>query len=346
MRTLTTALKSHWHWQSPYLRYAVRLSSACLLIVTLYSLLALPNGYWAAFSVIACVWPTQGISLQRIRQRLIGTFLGMWLGILIAHFFLSNGYVIDALLPVFIFLMFYLKAYDYSFFVFFTTVVTMLFVCLLLPGDWQMAIVRLEMTVLGVFIAFLSTLFILPVQSSRQLPRRLKTVVTSLKTYFSLLCDYYHGQESHNLPAIQTQTFNYLQRALDSLYESRFEFGPGRKDPAYKKASKRIALMYEKMLYLDIHTPKQFDCQDLSRIYAPLGEVMHAMIALFDRADTAVIFQLNTRLADLQATIKLRRTRVSLDPTQKAAIFHDYMQFSLFIEILQSLLVDLDSHES
>ena len=334
-------LKSHFHWQSVYLRYAIRLTIACFLAVLLYTLLALHNGYWLAFSVLACVWPTTGISLQRIRQRMIGTFLGMWLGILIAHFFIGQYWLIELVLPLFIFLMFYLKAYDYSLFVLFTTVVTMLFVCLLDPGDWHMAITRLELTLGGVLIAFFSTLFILPVHESRQLPRRLKTLKASLKEYFIILTQHYQGELSQHLPIIQAQTFKHLQTTLETVNESRFEWGHGRHDQQRIQASKRLGSWYEKMLCLDIHMPRDFSCPDLQRIEAPLGDVMQAMVPLFDQPDTAKVFSLNTQLAELQAKIKSRRSSAAQDPSLKAAIFHEYIQLSLFIETLQKLLVDL-----
>lgn len=344
MNTIAT-LKSQWQWQAPYCRYALRLSLACFLTVALYTLCHIQNGYWAVFSVIACVWPTQGISLRRGRQRVIGTFLGMWLGIALAHSMIATGFIIDAVLPLFIFLMFYVKAYDYSVHVFFSTVVTMLFICLLDPGDWQMAVLRLEMTVVGVAIAFLTTVFVLPNHESQRFPQHLMAVNHSLKTYFSLLCAYYQGKEHKSLAAIQAQSFKYLTIALNAAQESTFEMGHARFARVRLQAAMRLVATYEKLLALDIHMPHLTICEELQWVVAPLGQSMAAMVPLFTDNDSMRIFQINRQLSELQAKIKAHRSRFAKNPDLKAAMLYDSMCLTIFIDTLQHLLVDLNTQD-
>jgi uncharacterized membrane protein YccC len=154
MNILLDRLKNNLSLDSNFFRYALRLVISCSLTVFLYQFLHLKNGYWAAFSVIACVWPTQGQSLRRAFQRILGTFLGVSLGIIVAHSVGHHLIFVDIFLLVFIFLAFYLRAYSYSLYVLFITVLTVLFICLIIPGDWQVAVIRLEMTLLGTIIAY------------------------------------------------------------------------------------------------------------------------------------------------------------------------------------------------
>ena len=191
-------LVQQFHWRSLYLRYAVRLSIACTVCVALYTFFPLQNGYWIAFSVIACVWPTQGMSLLRIQQRFWGTFIGIGLSLVLAQFVTVHIWLVDAVLPLCIFLMFYLKAFSYAFYVFFATLVTLLFVCLLNPGNGSMALTRLELTALGILIALFCSLLVFPVHQSQQLPCHFAEVKHSLRRYFAVLCDHYqHRQRDH-----------------------------------------------------------------------------------------------------------------------------------------------------
>ena len=60
MNFLLDQLKNNVTLDSNYFRYALRLLISCSLTVFLYQYLHLNNGYWAAFSVIACVWANPG----------------------------------------------------------------------------------------------------------------------------------------------------------------------------------------------------------------------------------------------------------------------------------------------
>lgn len=172
-------LRHHFTLESNYLRYAWRLVISCTFTVFLYQFFHLPNGYWAAFSVVACVFPTQGQSLKRAVQRILGTFLGMWFGIVVAHSFGHHLIFLDIFLPVFIFLTFYLRAFTYSLYVLFITVLTVIFTCLVVPGDWQIGVLRLKMTILGTLIALLATIYIFPSRASSQLPQQLRIIIVT-----------------------------------------------------------------------------------------------------------------------------------------------------------------------
>ena len=208
MNLLLDQLKKNLTFDSNYFRYALRLLISCSLTVFLYQYLHLSNGYWAAFSVIACVWPTQGQSLKRAVQRILGTFLGMWLGILAAHSIGHHLIFIDIFLPIFIFLAFYLRVYSYSLYVLFMTILTVLFICLIIPGDWQIAVTRLEMTLLGTVIALLATIFILPSRASSLLPQQLETIKRDIQQYYQAICQSY-GQKLTS--ALQTVDYKRLK---------------------------------------------------------------------------------------------------------------------------------------
>lgn len=339
--TVMARLIHHFQAQSLYLRYAVRLMMACTLTACLCYVEQWPNGYWALFSVVGCVWPTQGISVQRMWQRLAGTFLGIGLGILLAYGLGEQPIAISFLLPLAIFLMFYLKVFGYSFFVFFASVVTMLLVSLLDPGDWHMAITRLVMTVFGVSVAGLSNLLIFPVHESRRLPKRLHAVRNSLRFYFVTLCERYQGHCVPEAVKAPEQAFYYLQDVSDAVKQSGFEWSSQRAKVQHGETVQHFNQLYERLLAVEIHLPKEIHCPALQPLLPALGHSMRSIMPLFDQVDTHMSFAINTQLTEIQCQITSRRTTAAKEPHLPAAIFYDYIQLTLFIQSLQALLVDL-----
>jgi hypothetical protein len=187
----------------------------------------------------------------------------------------------------------------------------------------------------------LSVLFIFPVRESQQLPQHFQMLWQSLHRYYGALCLYYSKGNRQNLVGVQAQTFEELQKYTASLQDSGYELGSFSKQAEHLKSIQRLTALYEKMLRLDIHMPNVSNCPDLASIFTPLAEAMQAITQLFDRPEPTLVFAINTKLANIQAKIYSRRRSSAKDPSIKAAIFHDSIQLTLFIDILQALLVDL-----
>jgi uncharacterized membrane protein YccC len=360
MKSALDSLKQNFTLDSNYLRYAIRLALSCTLTVALYELLHLKNGYWAAFSVIACVWPTMGQSLQRSRHRFLGTLIGVSLGVLIAHSFGSNLIYIDVLLPVFIFLTFYLRAYSYVFYVLFTTVVAVLFICLMVPGDWQVGIIRLEMTLVGILIALIATYAILPSRASNILTQQLDTAKQSIQQFYIAICQSFlngpdptsprqdhvpqlHGVNS-DLAAIQLQTFQNLQLALATVKEHHMEYWRAHYQPNIRsRLYQALETVYQTLLVLEIHLPVKITQPGLQFLIKPLDDILHAIPALFNDADPGQILKLNTQLNTLLTQVRQLRKTATADLSIPSATLYEHIQLNIFIETLQRLLKDMES---
>ncbi|MFT3742561.1 MAG: FUSC family protein [Gammaproteobacteria bacterium] len=321
--------------QSEYFRYALRLMISSSITVLLYELLQLKNGYWAAFSVIACVWPTVGNSLQRSRQRIVGTFMGMCLAIIIAHSFGYSQIAIDILLPIFIFLTFYLKPFNYGFFVLFTTVITVLFICLMVPGDWQMAITRLIMTLFGTLIALIATRFILPSRTSQTLPCKFSTVKNSIREYYTLLCQSYLNPKNASFHAEQTQVFNGLQAAFEALKESQQEYFIFSKHcTAQAKLYALLEVFYQRLLILEIHLPQCITQPELKPIADELRAIMITILSLFDHFTSAEAIAIRNQLMGLLKKIKAHRIEAAKNLAIASASLKEPIQLTSFVENL------------
>jgi uncharacterized membrane protein YgaE (UPF0421/DUF939 family) len=336
MNNAIAQLKNNFTLESNYCRYTLRMIISCSFTVFLYKIFHLENGYWAAFSVIACVWPTQGQSLRRAIERILGTFMGIWLGILIAHSFGRNLLLIDILLPVFIFLTFYLRAYAYSLYALFTTVVTVLFICLLIPGDWQVAITRLAMTLLGTLIAVLATLFLFPSRASQILPQQLSLIRQNLQQYYCAICHSYCQKSNSILRSAQLQAFKNLQATFVTLQEYLYEYI----SPEYAQQSQlyqNLEKSYQTLLILEVHTPTQIKQKNLLSLSQSLQDILNSGIILFTNFDSGYYFQLSVRLADLLIQIRHQRIVATKDLTIETATFYEHIQLDIFVETLINL---------
>lgn len=344
MNPLLKSLKNNLTINSNYFRYAIRLVISCSLTVFLYEFLHLKNGYWAAFSVIACVWPTQGQSLQRASQRVLGTFLGMGVGIVVAHSFGRNLILVDILLPIFIFLTFYLRAYTYSLYVLFTTVLTVLFICLIIPGDWQVAIVRLAMTLLGTMIALLATIFILPSRASSLLPLHLETVQQDIEQYYAAICQSYGKPPTSALRARQLRAFKNLQVALNMVQEATFEYTDLSKQ--YHEQSQlyqSLETLYQNLLTLEIHVPEKITQGNLQPLSQSLANLLYKATPLFSHSNTETWMELNDQLAAILTEIRRQRSAAAVDLRIQTATFYEHIQLNIFIEALRKFFTNLRS---
>ena len=340
MNNYLNLLKNNLTLDSNYFRYAIRLVISCSFAVFIYKFFHLENGYWAAFSVIACVFPTQGQSLRRAGERIIGTFIGMCLGILVAHSFGNNLILIDILLPIFIFLTFYLKAYTYGLYVLFTTVVTVLFICLLIPGDWQVAITRLAMTLLGTVIAVLATLFIFPARASKILPQQLNDVRQDIQQYYLAICQSYCQKSNNILRSAQLQAFRNLQAAFTILQEYLYEF-VSTQYPEHSKLYQTLEVLYQNLLVLEIHIPDQIKEKNLQILSQSLRNLMHDALPLFTKFDANLYLQLSNRLTSILMEIRQQRLIAVSDLTIQPATFYEHIQLDIFIESLKKLFSNL-----
>jgi uncharacterized membrane protein YccC len=342
MNFLLDQLKNNITLDSNYFRYALRLLISCSLTVFLYQYLHLSNGYWAAFSVIACVWPTQGQSLKRAVQRILGTFLGMGLGIAVAHSIGHHLIVINIFLPIFIFLAFYLRAYSYSLYVLCMTVLTVLFICLIIPGDWQVAVVRLEMTLLGTVIALLATIFILPSRASSLLPQQLDTIKQDIQQYYQAICQSYGQKLTSTLRDRRLQAFKNLQAALATIQEAVFEYSKLSEDyQAQSQLFRSLEMLYQNLFALEMHTPEKIENEELQSISNSLKNQLDSADLLLAHFDVTQWSQLDNYLTQLLVEVRRKRADAAKDLNIPSATFYEHIQLNIFIEAFKTFLRSL-----
>lgn len=155
-------LKSHLNWQSPFFRYAIRLSLAVLLGIMIgLHLPYMSRPHWIAITIIIILKPNFSLTQQRLHDRLTGTIIGSVIAFSILFF-------VDSIIIRFIALFAATVAAPafasirYKYTVIAATIQVIILVSLFIPEPekWLVAERTID-TAIGIVIAFLFS-YLLP----------------------------------------------------------------------------------------------------------------------------------------------------------------------------------------
>ncbi len=174
-----TALEQGWATlranltpESSVFRHALRFGTASAVAVGVYTLFALPIGYWITLTVSVILRPSAGETLSRTHQRVLGTVLGGILAIVLATLFPHPLTIVLLMVPLTVVMMAVLPV-NYGLFVFFLTPWIVLYKDIDQPGDWGLALWRIANTLIGAGLALAAIHLILPRWERHDLPARL-----------------------------------------------------------------------------------------------------------------------------------------------------------------------------
>ena len=142
-------------------RHALRLAVASTIAIAIYKFFRLEHGYWLIITVLVIVKPVFADTRKRAVERVLGSVAGGVLALLIAATF-QNIIILDVLLIIFSILAFSHVRTNYGIYVLFLTPFVILMIDTVIPGDWQIALVRIFDTFLGGAIALLVTFLLRP----------------------------------------------------------------------------------------------------------------------------------------------------------------------------------------
>lgn len=198
------ALWQSIRWESPILRYAIRLALALFAGELLLRMLPYhPHDYWVLLTIGVILRPNYSVTRQRIKDRVLGTLLGC---ALVAALLSTHPSLGVMTLGVFISLAFARTfiTLNYRFTALFASVNALLLVALLEPGSQFLITQRLQDTLIGAALAW-GFSFVLPRWEANDLRRQ--------------------------VDALQRATLGYAQAVLDPVHVS---------DLNYRRERKRI----------------------------------------------------------------------------------------------------------
>ena len=123
-------------------RHALRLAIASAIAIAIYKFFRLEHGYWLIITVLVIVKPVFADTRQRAFERVFGSVAGGIIAVVIAAL-VQNIIILDVLLVIFSVLAFSHVRTNYGFYVLFLTPFVVLMIDTVVPGDWQIALVRI-----------------------------------------------------------------------------------------------------------------------------------------------------------------------------------------------------------
>lgn len=161
LRDVLPALKMHFTLQSTVLRHATRLAILTGVICLMVEGLHLKLGYWILLTGIIVCQPNYTATTTRLKQRIIGTLLGVLVGSVMPFFVPTlAGMLVIVVVSTVLFFVFRFRRYSFS--TFFITVQVLVGFAIIGIDTQAMMLPRFVDTILGAVLAWMAVSYLWP----------------------------------------------------------------------------------------------------------------------------------------------------------------------------------------
>lgn len=178
------------NFKSAYFRYALRMTIAMLVGLTIGKLIDLKNEYWILLTIVVILRPGYGLTKSRTKNRVLGTIIGGLIGIVILYF-ISNVYVLSTLTVIAMLMGYWYSSSDYRVGVTFVTLYIILVYGILNVGAQLSLVFRIIDTLIGAGIAFLSANYLWPFWEFNSTKKTLENAINSSIEYINEVKELY-----------------------------------------------------------------------------------------------------------------------------------------------------------
>ncbi len=182
LRNILYAMKSHCHFNSQLFRHAVRLSIVVFTACSIVEFFQLERGYWILLTSVFVCQPNYSATKLRLRQRIIGTILGVIIGSLLPYINptleLQLGLIVATST-----LFFFFRTNNYSFSTFFITLQVLISFDVMGFDIHEAMYSRVIDTFIGAFIAWFAVSYLWPDWRYLQLDKVSRQAVKSNAKY-------------------------------------------------------------------------------------------------------------------------------------------------------------------
>ena len=185
--------------QSNTFRHAVRISIATLVGFVISLLFPVGHSYWILLTIIVILKPAYSLTKKRNYQRLAGTVLGAFIGLLVLYFIKDNQLLFVIMLLMMIG-TYSLMRINYMISVIFMTPYILLLFNLLSNASFTTIIEdRIADTAIGFVIAFVANLLLLPAWEHEKMGNYMQQAIKSNRNYFRDVAAAFTGNPVTNL---------------------------------------------------------------------------------------------------------------------------------------------------
>ena len=193
-RNMWQAIQSHCNFSSQLFRHAIRLSvvvGLCSAIVPIFHLDG--KGYWVLLTAIFVCQPNYSATKKRLGQRVIGTILGVLVGMLLREYYLTSTLEAElGLIVITASLYTYFRFRHYSFSTFYITLLVLVSLDIIGIGADEGILPRVIDTLVGTSIAWFAVSFIFPDWKYINLKQNLKSTVLASSNYLRHILSLIH----------------------------------------------------------------------------------------------------------------------------------------------------------
>jgi uncharacterized membrane protein YccC len=180
--------------KSPILRHALRLSIAMMFGFLLGNIFDVQNPYWILLTLVVIMRPSYGLTKQRMMHRIIGTFVGALLGLIIVYL-VEDTLVYAVLAVASLVLAMTLVQLNYRTFAIFTTLHIVFMYALYSPDVVNVIQFRIIDTIVGGGLAILSNLFLFPSWEFMTVKDSISDTLTSNSLYLRKIEEVFDSKE-------------------------------------------------------------------------------------------------------------------------------------------------------
>jgi len=185
--------------ESNTFRHALRISIATLFGFIISLLFPVGHSYWILLTIIVILKPAYSLTKKRNYQRLAGTVLGAFIGLLTLYF-IKDKEVLFVMMLLMMVGTYSLMRINYMISVIFMTPYILLLFHLLSNASFETIIQdRITDTVIGFVIAFIANLLLLPAWELEKIGKYMQQAINSNKIYFKDVAGAFTGNPVTNI---------------------------------------------------------------------------------------------------------------------------------------------------
>ncbi|QQF82763.1 YccS family putative transporter [Histophilus somni] len=183
LKNMWRTICSHFTFESQLFRHAIRLSIIVFVSCSLVEIFNLQLGYWILLTAVFVCQPNYSATKLRLKQRIIGTVLGVVIGSLLPYIHptleLQLGLVVVTST-----LFFFFRSNNYSYSTFFITLQVLISFNIMRFDLNNALLSRLTDTLIGSFIAWSAVSYLWPDWKYLQLNKVIKQAIKANAKYF------------------------------------------------------------------------------------------------------------------------------------------------------------------
>jgi uncharacterized membrane protein YccC len=183
-------------FKSSHFRHAVRVTIALLIGYIISSILPLGHGYWILLTIVTIIKPAYSITRQRNIQRLGGTILGAVIGFVTLYLTNNTTFLFLLMIVAMVISYTFLRTNYFVGTIGITIYVLLSFHFINPSGSSNLLIDRIADTLIGSLIAYLVSVFVLPVWEHKQIDKFIVEALQANRKYFDAVASTFTGESS------------------------------------------------------------------------------------------------------------------------------------------------------